>query len=232
MPRFQRGRIIVPIDYSDASLRAVRTARTLAESPSDLTVVYALPNMDLIVPGQRWSGVLSHDELRARAVVRMDKWLVENGIDDVNHEVLIGDAGLEVSKFATDSDAHLIVLPSHGRHGLKRLLLGSVAERIIRHSECSVLVLKHRAADSTKLVSEAWLPRKKVVVPIDFSRSTPDTVWLALELVDSRTDVDVINVLPPLDYIYGELIMATSESDADRRGEQQQYLERFLFKLT
>jgi len=228
MPRFKRAPIVVPVDYSDASLRAVRTARGLVDSPSDLTAVYALANMDLIVPGHRWGGVLSHDEQRATAVTRMNEWLTENELDDINHEVLIGDAGLEVSKFVKESEANLVVLPSHGRHGLKRLLLGSVAERIVRHCECSVLVLKHRAADPKSLISEAWLPRKRVVVPVDFSRSTPETVWLALELVDNRTNVDVINVLPPMEYIYGEMLMTTTETDADRRGERQKYLERYL----
>lgn len=39
----------------------------------------------------------------------------------------------------------LIVIPSHGYHGAKRLLLGSVAERVLRHAPCSVLVLRQTA---------------------------------------------------------------------------------------
>ena len=61
--------------------------------------------------------------------------------------VLTGDAGIAVAEYATRVNADLIVVPSHGYHGLKRLLLGSTAERIIRHAHCSVLVLRRKDAE-------------------------------------------------------------------------------------
>ena len=52
-------------------------------------------------------------------------------------------AGLhEIADFAQEKKAELIVLPSHGRTGLTRLLLGSVAEKVVRLAHCPVLVLK------------------------------------------------------------------------------------------
>ena len=61
--------------------------------------------------------------------------------------VLAGDAGLETADYAKKVGADLIVVPSHGFHGMKRLLLGSTAERIIRHAHCSVLVLRRKDAE-------------------------------------------------------------------------------------
>lgn len=57
-------------------------------------------------------------------------------------EVRIGDPGVEIVKVATELKAGLIVMPSHGRTGLKHLLLGSVAERVVRTATCPVLVLR------------------------------------------------------------------------------------------
>ena len=53
-----------------------------------------------------------------------------------------GDPGHEIVKYAEEIDADLIVIPSHGRTGLTRLLIGSVAERVVRLAHCPVLVLR------------------------------------------------------------------------------------------
>ena len=55
---------------------------------------------------------------------------------------MIGDAGSEIVSYADRVSAELIVIPSHGRSGIKHLLMGSVAERVVRHAHCPVLVLK------------------------------------------------------------------------------------------
>ena len=57
-----------------------------------------------------------------------------------------GNPGLEIAEFAEEIGAALIVIPSHGYHGVKRWILGSVAERVIRHAKCSVLVLRRSDA--------------------------------------------------------------------------------------
>ena len=57
-------------------------------------------------------------------------------------EILFGDPGHEITEFAERVKADLIVMPSHGRTGLSRLLIGSVAERVIRLAHCPVLVLR------------------------------------------------------------------------------------------
>ncbi len=66
---------------------------------------------------------------------------------NLNFETRTGDPGLVITDYATEIGAGLIVIPSHGYHGLKRLVLGSVAERVIRHADCSVLVLRRGDAD-------------------------------------------------------------------------------------
>ena len=61
--------------------------------------------------------------------------------------IWIGNPGLEITEYARESKSDLIVIPSHGHHGLRRILLGSVAERVLRHAECPTLVLRRQDAD-------------------------------------------------------------------------------------
>ena len=60
----------------------------------------------------------------------------------VQIDILFGDPGYRIAEHAQRLGAELIVTPSHGRTGLERILLGSVAERVIRLSHCPVLVLR------------------------------------------------------------------------------------------
>jgi nucleotide-binding universal stress UspA family protein len=61
--------------------------------------------------------------------------------------VQVGNPGIVISDYAKQSGAELVVMPSHGHHGLRRILLGSVAERVLRHAECPVLVLRRADKD-------------------------------------------------------------------------------------
>ena len=61
----------------------------------------------------------------------------------VTQAIEVGDPASVVAAYARKHQADLIVVPSHGYHGIKRMVMGSVAEQIIRHCECAVLVL-HR----------------------------------------------------------------------------------------
>jgi nucleotide-binding universal stress UspA family protein len=60
----------------------------------------------------------------------------------VQHVFLIGDPATEIVRYATDAGIDLIVMGTHGRTGLERLLMGSVAEKVMRGAPCSVLVVK------------------------------------------------------------------------------------------
>jgi len=58
------------------------------------------------------------------------------------HHLLLGTAAEDIVRVATEEKADLIVIGTHGRTGLKRVLMGSVAEAVMRHAHCPVLTLK------------------------------------------------------------------------------------------
>jgi nucleotide-binding universal stress UspA family protein len=60
----------------------------------------------------------------------------------VHHVFLEGDPADEIVRYATDAGMDLIVMGTHGRTGLERLLMGSVAEKVMREARCSVMVVK------------------------------------------------------------------------------------------
>lgn len=138
--------VVVPVDFSAQSEFAIRSGLSIAGDPARLYVVHVLIPLDTISPGVLLGEV--NDEARTKAArERLDAMVREQRAEGATVVVLFGDPGIQISDYAKQVQADVIVIPSHGYHGLKRLVLGSVAERVIRHAECSVLVLRRTDAD-------------------------------------------------------------------------------------
>lgn len=137
-----RRRIVAPIDFSERSLEAIEVALEIAGSEGTVFAVHVLPEIGPTDPGVVWHPV--DDEARRRnAREALGKKLADPRFQPVRCEVRVGDAGHELAHFAQESGADLVVISSHGRTGFKRLLIGSVAERVVRLCHCPVLVLRH-----------------------------------------------------------------------------------------
>lgn len=133
--------VVVPVDFSDEAFAALDTALELVADASHLHVVYVLPVLEPAEPGVIWATV--DEPSRARhAEQALRERLSEAKVQGVQVAIQFGDPGHEITEYAEQQKADLIVLPSHGRTGLKRLLIGSVAERVIRLAHCPVLVLR------------------------------------------------------------------------------------------
>ncbi len=138
--------VLVPTDFSEPSAEAVHTALELVESGADVHVLHVLQPIEHTAPEVLF-GDLDDATRSEKATQFLTDFLVRHGINGVTKTVRIGDPGMAVSEYATEIKADLIVIPSHGHHGLRRILLGSVAERIIRHAECPTLVLRRMDRD-------------------------------------------------------------------------------------
>jgi nucleotide-binding universal stress UspA family protein len=138
--------ILVPVDFSDESVNAVREAIALAGGPAKVKLLHVLPPLESISPGVVWGDVT--DESRMTHVRDYAaNFLKKHGFEGMAFDVRIGAPGHEISQAAKTMHVDLIVVPSHGYHGMKRFLLGSVAESVIRHAECPVLVLRRVDAE-------------------------------------------------------------------------------------
>ncbi len=132
--------ILVPYDFSEHSHAAVDKALELTDDKTLIHVVHVLPPP--LVPGS-----FPIEEVDDEARINYAKKLMAGEFQDSSYasvvrEVLVGDPGTVCAERAEALHADLVVLPSHGRSGISRLLLGSVTERIVRLATCPVLVLK------------------------------------------------------------------------------------------
>lgn len=143
MSWFPKKRVLVPIDFSSSSDKAIETALEVTQTPGDVHVIHValLPNF---VPyaGEVVSTV-DPEHWLSLAKTHLAEYLKSRPqYAGVCSKVLEGDAGHRIAEFAAEVHADLIVMPSHGYHGVKRFLLGSVTEAVLRHAPCEVLVLK------------------------------------------------------------------------------------------
>ncbi|TAD87152.1 MAG: universal stress protein [Bacteroidetes bacterium] len=146
--------ILCPIDFSEHSKEALTFAlSSQLANTANVKLVYVLPQInyyDLTFTG---SIVLSPG---VEEVLAKEKESAEEGCKALKasleaehpnktfaYEILeYGEPGPSIVKAAEAHHAHLIVLGSHGRKGFDRLLMGSVAEYVLRHAKCPVLVFK------------------------------------------------------------------------------------------
>lgn len=136
-------RVLVPTDFSDESTKAVDDALALVENPEQVTVLHVAPRAIATEAELYADWTVASDQSRAdhlRSVLR--KKLPDKKYDGIKFEVLFGTPATEIAKFAEEEGVDLIVLPSHGRTGMARLMIGSVAERVVRMAHCPVLVLR------------------------------------------------------------------------------------------
>ena len=141
MSYFPKHIVLAPIDFSDESLHAVEVALSVAASPGGVHVVHVLPDLAVIEPGVAWQ-TIDDQTRRTQAEIAFRERMSDPRYAKVQMHILIGDPGREITDLAQNLGVELIVMPSHGRRGLSRLLIGSVAERVIRLAHCPVLVLR------------------------------------------------------------------------------------------
>ena len=132
-------KILYPTDFSSYSNQPYFHAIALAENHgASLTVLFVYNSDSTTTPGSQgdevadrkyWQGQL--EQIRP----------VDAGIP-VTHVLLEGDAAGEIVRYGRDAGIDLIVMGTHGRTGVERLVLGSVAEKVLRDASCSVLVVK------------------------------------------------------------------------------------------
>lgn len=136
--------LVVPIDMSEFSLKALFAAKDMVDDFSQLRVLHILPQLEPIEPGIVWNSSMDDQERIEQAKKTLTDFLKEKGCENVNISVRIGDPGTQIALFADDISAGLIVIPSHGRGMLTRMLLGSTTDRVVHLAHCPVLVLKER----------------------------------------------------------------------------------------
>ncbi len=142
-------RILVPTDFSDCSKHAQRYACAFADQfDAELHLVHVLQEVIWFAPemGSATPSLGNYQqELRDSAEQSLVKvldpeWAAEKS---VVRSIREGTPFVEIIRYAKEHDIDLIVMATHGRTGLSHILLGSVAERVVRKAPCPVLTVRH-----------------------------------------------------------------------------------------
>ncbi len=138
-------RILAPVDFSDCSDKAVAYAAELADKlRADLSLLYVVPDLTLAMPDAVMPVPVATpdmDDLVKSGRESLDKMIAEKKLTATG-DVRIGSAAAEIVDAAKEAAADLIVIGTHGRGGLAHLLLGSVAEKVVRTAPCPVLTVR------------------------------------------------------------------------------------------
>lgn len=147
--------LVAGTDFSEEATRALRVAcgQALQHAPAELHVVYACmavnpdPSVSLApVAGFTGLPVLTMEEQRQGLTTYLDAELAKlpelaKAHVRVFGHVLVETPSIGITRLASDLGADLIVIGTHGLHGIARWLLGSVAEGVVRQAQCPILVV-------------------------------------------------------------------------------------------
>lgn len=137
-------RIVLPLDLSDTAARARDMAVQIAQGLGDQLVLVTVADQRLRSELREMAEAEHADPLKL-----IETYLrgFSSELEDVPHDYAVvpgDDAAEALIDFARDEETRMIVMATHGRSGLARWRLGSVAERVVRHAEVPVVVVPAR----------------------------------------------------------------------------------------
>lgn len=243
--RLTLRRIVVPMDFSGYARQALTCAVPLARKHhARISLVHVAqapvatrtkPDGGLVMP-------VNTARLVAVAQTHLEDLAVKLLPEKLRGRMVVreGIAATQVVAVAKRLNADLIVLSNTGRSGLKRLVLGSTAERIVRFAHCPVLTVHRQMDESAKrllalkppLYPER-LPWRRILVPLDFSLTSLRALKLAVPLArQSGARLLLLNVVEPNPYATGMegAVLVMSDATIMRNAKRQlaQVARRFV----
>lgn len=128
-------RLLVPIDFRQASLAALLAAREFVPQAA-IQLLHVLPPIDLVTGNVL---ALAAQSMTAKQAALEKLHRAAGAETKVSFDVRFGDAAEQIIAVADDWSADLIVMPAHSHGAFERALLGSVTERVLRGARCPVL---------------------------------------------------------------------------------------------
>jgi len=207
MKKLNVQNIVVPIDFSQMSLQAIKFAEHLARrfgASIHLAHVhefsYAADFVQSVQPMVPFSFVPYEHDIEQSLRKELESVAHDCGVSSAHCHVLAGAPPFdEICGLAQTIPADLIIVPTHGRTGLKHLFLGSTAERIVQHSSCPVLVTRGNNARS-KNGSRFMI--RTILVPVDFSSCSREGLRYAVSFANEFGSKIILLHATYLGYIY------------------------------
>lgn len=187
--------ILHPTDFSDSSRHAFDTACSLVKDKnSRLIVLHVAPPFTGPVPVEPAPNPLVPAESQPFLTGRYTWPQPSDPKIVVEHRVAEGEAAREILQLAKAFQCDMIVMGTHGRTGLSRLLTGSVAEEIMRKAACPVLAVKAPLPDIATAESE---PQTNPGEIVDVRRSGPALTKTRSEKLARTAEFELVRLLVP-----------------------------------
>jgi universal stress protein A len=138
--------IIIAVDFSTSADQIIQRALDIAKpNQAQVSLIHVVDHLPPLGFGEEpliapdW--MIPEQELLNQAEKSLKNFADKHGLSEHKQQVLLGTPHMEIVRLAEESDVDLIVLGSHGRHGV-RLLLGSTANGVLHHATCDVLAVR------------------------------------------------------------------------------------------
>ncbi len=139
----QYTNILVAVDLSEESAQVAQRGQAIARNNSaQLHLIHVIEPLSFAYGGDipmDFSGI--QDEIQQQATQQLKRFAEANGIDEEHQHIILGRPEVEIHASAEELGADLIVVGSHGRHGLA-LLMGSTANAVLHGATCDVLAVR------------------------------------------------------------------------------------------
>lgn len=195
-------KILVATDFSDPARRALRSAEGLVSSSGELCLIHVIQLPPAIYPAgfgglsraveQSWIDAAKEDLRREAEGSR------ERGAS-VEEILKVGKPWVEIVQAAEAAEVDAVCLGSSGHSLVERLVMGSTAENVVRHSPVPVLLVREHALSRVD----------RVLIPWHFDEGSRMTIRYALDRFPERTELvayHVVAPLPPGDPVVGPLV--------------------------
>ena len=192
--------VVVPIDFSKMSVEAIQIARQLGRrfgaSIHPAHVRQSNYAADFFAPA-----FMTYEQVGEQtALEELKEVASECGVSSAICDVLSGAPPFdEICRLAQMVPADLVLMPTHGRTGLKHVFFGSTAERIVQHSSCPVLVTRGKTA---LLRNGSHSGLKTILVPVDFSSCSREGLRYAIAFANEFGARLILVHATYLGYIY------------------------------
>jgi nucleotide-binding universal stress UspA family protein len=221
------NRILVPIDFSRPSLKAIPYALVISRKfGPEVHLLHVVDTTQYPPPTLLTLPMVPQAELNRRLLKRLKALALKYRPNDKVSalELRIGRAYEEICAAARELNADLIVITTHGYTGYKHMFLGSTAERVVQHSPCPVLVVRPGGRDWNVIRDArtgAGLQLTKILVPTDFSACSRAAFDYAVPLArDLKAELRLVHVINPHAYPFGDKYAALDAAQLMRETER------------
>lgn len=218
--------VLCPIDFSDASKSALCYATAIADHFGARLAVLTVDDPLLAEVAKTTGRVPSLAAETERELRRFcDDTLAQlpAGPKSVEYHVAVGKPATEILRAATEQNADLIVISSHGRSGVRKMFFGSTTERVLRETMVPVLITPDERPPATSL-SEIARHVNRVVAPVDLTEASSHQIRVAGGIAQALgTPLIVAHVVEPI-FVPYSVRLAIPGAEAARRADAEERL--------